>query len=132
MLTAREVDGGRVSVRGVEWWLAYRPWEGETRIKGYGEAASRAETPIPLMEASWTFSESELEDNPELHALAESLSGKSLAGSGAFIWTMMPDDVDRKIIRIEESNDQASASKQRRKYLPKEKWHLGSENHPTE
>jgi hypothetical protein len=105
MLTSHEVGGGQGLVRGVEWFLAYRPWDGETGLKAYEDAVSRAANPIPRMEGSMTVTESGLENNPEMRSWAESLFGKSEMESGSkFFWTMMREGDDKKSTGSEETN----------------------------
>ena len=47
ILVGYELSGLHIPMEGVEWWLAYRPWEGKTQLKSYGEAITRAEHRIP-------------------------------------------------------------------------------------
>ena len=86
----------------MEWWLAYRPWDGETQQKSYREAISRAGDPVPEFDTSVTSLASDLENNPEMRAWMEGLFGRPLtADKSIFLWTMMLGDIDTKIIRIE-------------------------------
>jgi hypothetical protein len=47
LLTLKELGGEPVSMPMVEWWLAYRPWEGKEQERLYREATRRKEKPIP-------------------------------------------------------------------------------------
>ena len=72
------------SIRGVEWWLAYKPWQDGNRRTGYVEAYTRAENPIKDL-GVLGLPESEPENVAELRVSMERLSG----GPDTFLWYLI-------------------------------------------
>lgn len=100
VLTSKESGGAGGLVQGVEWWLAYRPWESDANRNRYKLATSRANNPIPLMATLLPTSESNLLNVPGLRTKLESYLGSPVNETDVLRWTMLPDNSTRMEIRI--------------------------------
>jgi len=103
-LTSGEISGKRVSVRGVEWKLAYRPWDSKTSDASYRTATHRAINPIPEFESEFdagvTLEASGTQNEEEMRAWKDWLFDRSLSDTRpTLFWPLI-----RKIARSEENN----------------------------
>ena len=73
LLVINEVSDKPSSVPGVEWWLAYRSWDGEPQRELYEEAKARAQDPIPPLRAAleYTLSITERWPHTDVHSWVE-------------------------------------------------------------
>jgi hypothetical protein len=94
VLASNEVSETPISLRAVEGYIAYRPWEGEDQKQLYLAATSRAESPIPLMGDSVEFSGKG--NDPKLRDWVKFLFGLDIdidiESYGTFLWSINRDE----------------------------------------